>query len=411
VLGNVTFDDVTVQGVNQLNLSAGPDFTANLAYLQVRAGDVASHIHLDTGNNETYDLIVGDDAKFVQVSSTGNIIMSSYDGNNSHIMTLDTDGNLILPNGSSIIRSVGNSSLDPLNPNVSTMIFTPDPGYSSQSLVLDPTAPGHIHLRAPGANIDEPSANIFLGGEESSFEVGYYTGSAPNLFIHSGNNTWTFDNTGSFVFPGAGVTMDGQNNSLLTSGLANVTIGTFVQGADGGVSWEYQGDGSGNSSYGAVGLDTAGTANTANLQFKVQLVADQGNVSTNKEWIFNTAGNLTAPGAITATGKIGYANGGTATQTGTGQGVTLNQLTGQITLGKSSWNVGDTEVFNISCNKIANTDYVMAQVINSSEASFFNTVAYPFTPVANSIRVQVTAVVTSTATPVVQYLIMKAATS
>jgi hypothetical protein len=82
--------------------------------------------------------------------------------------------------------------LDPINPNVSTMILTPDPGYSSQSLVLDPTAPGHIHLRAPGANIDEPYANIFLGGENSSFEVGYYNGSAPNVFIHSNNNTWTF---------------------------------------------------------------------------------------------------------------------------------------------------------------------------------------------------------------------------
>jgi hypothetical protein len=81
------------------------------------------------------------------------------------------------------------------------MILTPDAGYSSQSLVLDPTLPGHIHLRAPSANIDEPLANIFLGGEESSFDVGYYNGSAPNLYIHSGNNTWTFNNSGSLQLP------------------------------------------------------------------------------------------------------------------------------------------------------------------------------------------------------------------
>jgi len=108
--------------------------------------------------------------------------------------------------------------------------------------------------------------------------------------------TWTFDNTGSFIFPGAGVSMDGQTNLLLTSGIANATINTFVQGADGGVSWEYQGDGEdANTSYGAVGLDTAGTANTANLQFKVQLVADQGDSSTNKEWLYDTSGTLTFP--------------------------------------------------------------------------------------------------------------------
>lgn len=131
-----------------------------------------------------------------------------------------------------------------------------------------------------------------------------------NVNINAGASTWTFDNTGSFVFPGGGVTMDGQNNALLTSGLANVTIGTFVQGADGGVNWEYQGDGSGNSSYGAVGLDTGGTANTANLQFKVQLVADQGNASTNKEWLFDTSGNLTLPGNTTV--STNNATGGAA---------------------------------------------------------------------------------------------------
>jgi hypothetical protein len=111
--GNVTFDDITVQGVNQLNLSAGADFTANLAYVRVRSGDVASHIHVDTGNNEAYDLIVGDDAKFVQVSSTGNIIMSSYDSANttSYVWNFGIDGNLKLPAGGDIVDSTGTSVL------------------------------------------------------------------------------------------------------------------------------------------------------------------------------------------------------------------------------------------------------------------------------------------------------------
>jgi hypothetical protein len=219
--GNVTFDDVTVQGDNsQLELSAGPEFTANLAYVRVRAGDVASHIHFDTGNNEAYDLIVGNDQKFVQVSSTGNIIMSSYDGNISYEMTLDTTGNLILAGGNSVIQSIANSSSEPLYPNVSTMVFTPDALLSSQSLVLDPTGPSHIHLRAPGANIDEPDANIFLGGEDSSFEVGYYNGNVPNLYIHSGGNTWTFDTAGNLVLP---------QGSIITNNIPPVTFDILFQ--------------------------------------------------------------------------------------------------------------------------------------------------------------------------------------
>jgi hypothetical protein len=303
--GNVTFDDVTVQGDNQLNLSAGPDFTANLAYLQVRAGDVASHIHLDTGNNEAYDLIVGDDAKFVQVSSTGNIIMSSYDSGNttSYIWTLDTTGNLILAGGNSVIQSVANSSLDPLNPNVSTMRFVPDSGYSSQSLVLDPTLPGHIHLRAPGANIDEPYANIFLGGEESSFEVGYHNGNAPNVFIHSGGNTWTFDNGGNLVFPrdAAGntdpiLTITGGANPRILSedaslaGPANLEItalNTIFTGSSGSAIKIYADDGE--------------IGSTANLQ-----IWTNSGGNTEYSWTFGDDGNLTLPGNSFA---VNYANG------------------------------------------------------------------------------------------------------
>ncbi len=403
--GNVTFDDITIQGVNQLNLSYDPLATANLAYLQVRGGDVASHIHLDTGNNSAYDLFVGNDDKYVQVSSTGNIIMSSYDSNTSqYIWTLDTTGNLILADGNSIIRSVANSSLDPINPNVSTMVFTPDSGYSSQSLVLDPTAPGHIHLRAPGANIDEPLANIFLGGEDSSFEVGYYNGSAPNVFIHSGGNTWTFDNGGNLT-----------TSSNLVISPSGIGTGTAIAQTDAPLQIAST-DANGSASIGWYENPT-GPGNVVQValnQTGGSMTVTTGDyANTTYVWDFDNTGNLTLPtgGELHATGKIGYTSGGTATQTGTGQGVTLNQLTGQITLAKNSWNAGDLEVFILSCNKVANTDYVMAQAINSVESTFFNVVAYPYTPLANSIQIQVNAVQASTVAPVIQYFIMKAATS
>jgi hypothetical protein len=409
--------------------------------------------------------------------------------------TFDNTGNLILAGGNSIIRSVANSSLDPINPNVSTMVLTPDPGYSSQSLVLDPTAPGHIHLRAPSANIDEPLANIFLGGEDSSFEVGYYNGSAPNVFIHSGGNTWEFLNDGNLVFPrdavgntdpflritgGASPRILSEDVSL--AGPANLEItalNTIFTGSSGSAIKIYADDGEigstanlqlwtnsgGNTEYSwtfgddgnlttssnlvispsGIGTGTAIAQSDAPLQIAstdangsasigwygnptgpgnvVQVALNQtggsmtvvtGDYSdTTYVWDFDAAGNLTLPtgGELHATGKIGYTSGGTATQSGTGQGVTLNQLTGQITMFKSSWNAGDTEVFNISCNKIANADYVMAQTIGTAEASYFNTVAYPYTPLANSIRVQVTALETATTAPIVQFFIMKAATS
>ena len=210
--GNVTFDDNIVIGTGDefgstgLFLAPGNGSIANSAvqYLRVRGGDAPTHIHLDTGNNQFYDQYFGDDAKYVklELGDAGNVVIGTDDANgNQYNWSFTSDGNLILADGNSIITSIANSSLDPLNPNVSTMVFTPDQNYTSQSLVIDPTGPSHIHLRAPGANIDEPSANIFLGGEASSFEVGYYNGAAPNVYIHSGGNTWTFDTIGSLNLP------------------------------------------------------------------------------------------------------------------------------------------------------------------------------------------------------------------
>jgi hypothetical protein len=349
--GNVTFSNVTVQGDNNaLNLSAGADFTANLAYLQVRAGDVASHIHFDTGNSQAYDLFVGNDDKYVQVSSTGNIIMSSYDGNTSYIMTLDNTGDLILAGGSSIIRSVANSSLDPINPNVSTMIFTPDPGYSSQSLVLDPTLPGHIHLRAPGANIDEPLANIFLGGETSSFEIGYHNGNAPNAFIHSGGNTWEFLNDGNLVFPRDDsngdpiLTIVGGANPGITStdislaGPANLDIisnYTKFTGSSGEAITIYPNDGE--------------ISGDANIQIWSNLAGN-----TQYSWTFGNDGMLTVPyeGAIRSVDDTiilqSYDSGNSISRNmrlGTNGGLFLEQ-TGLIPINNRTWLTIDPNVGN-----------------------------------------------------------------
>jgi hypothetical protein len=245
--------------------------------------------------------------------------------------TFGNDGNLILANGNSIVRSVANSSLDPINPNVSTMVLIPDSVYSSQSLVLDPTAPGHIHLRAPSANIDEPLANIFLGGETSSFEVGYYNGSAPNVFIHSGGNTWKFLNDGILVFPrdtGPNTTdpilnIIGGANPTITStdasvaGPANLGISalnTIFTGSSGDAIKIYPDDGEigstgnlqiwansgGNTEYSW----TFGNDGVLTLPQGSQ-ISETANTSVNitantNTWAFGVDGNLTLPGDLVA---------------------------------------------------------------------------------------------------------------
>jgi len=309
--GNVTFDDNIVIGTGDefgstgLFLAPGNGSIANSAvqYLRVRGGDAPTHIHLDTGNNQFYDQYFGDDAKYVklELGDAGNVVIGTDDANgNQYNWSFTSDGNLILADGNSIITSVANSSLDPNNANVSTMVFTPDQNYTSQSLVIDPTGPSHIHLRAPGANIDEPDANIFLGGEDSSFEVGYYNGAAPNLFVHSGGNTWTFDTTGILVFPrdtGPNTTdpiltiTGGANPKILSedaseTGPANLEItalNTIFTGSSGSAIKIYPDDGE--------------VASDGNLQ----IWANSGG-NTEYSWTFGTDGTLTLPGNLVING-------------------------------------------------------------------------------------------------------------
>jgi hypothetical protein len=309
--GNVTFDNNIVIGTGDefggdgLFLAPGNASIANSAvqYLRVRGGDYPTHIHLDTGNNQYYDQYFGADGRYVKLEANGNVVINADDYlGNSATWTLTTDGNLILAGGNSVIQSIANSSLDPTLPNVSTMVLTPDPGYSTQSLVLDPTAPGHIHLRAPGANIDEPNANIFLGGEESSFEVGYYNGSAPNLFIHSNNNTWMFDIDGNITFPrdGSNISTDpylkilgGPSPQILSedaslAGPANLAIVTDYLNLSGST---------GNRI--AIYADNGEIGTEANMVLYTNL-ANPGNIVS---WKLDTTGNLTLPGNLVIAGN------------------------------------------------------------------------------------------------------------
>jgi hypothetical protein len=156
--------------------------------------------NIDGFNNFGFEMPAGNG--FAILANTGN---SQW--------TFGTDGNLVLP-GTGTINNQTNSSLDPTTPTASTMVLTPDSNYLYQALVLDPTSPGHIHLRSPatsGGNIDQPTANIFLGGELSSFEVGASYGDVPNVFIHSGGNTWTFGTDGNLTTPGVAGNITGAN--------------------------------------------------------------------------------------------------------------------------------------------------------------------------------------------------------
>lgn len=81
-------------------------------------------------------------------------------------------------------------------------------GFGGQYLIVDPTSPNHIHLRA-GGPIDEAAGQLILGGEKANVTVRNQTDSfvenhqvIVNTEDNNGNHyTWTFGPSGNIIFP------------------------------------------------------------------------------------------------------------------------------------------------------------------------------------------------------------------
>lgn len=75
---------------------------------------------------------------------------------------------------------------------------------NNQYLVVDPTQPNHIHLRA-GGSIDNSSSDLFIGGEKNFVKVSDSTDTVTirtTLTAEGDTNyDWTFDNFGKLTFP------------------------------------------------------------------------------------------------------------------------------------------------------------------------------------------------------------------
>jgi hypothetical protein len=108
----------------------------------------------------------------------------------------------------SIIQSTSASSGD--GNGYTTLTLQPDTSLATdQYVVLDPTTPNHIHIRAGGI-IDSSSAYLYLGGEKSNVVVRNLDNSFNekhwvqiNSQTGSTQYTWTFDDDGKLNMPGA----------------------------------------------------------------------------------------------------------------------------------------------------------------------------------------------------------------
>ena len=240
----------------------------------------------------------------------------------------------VTANNDGRIEWMGNSSGD--GGGYTTLTLTPDTTVNDQVLVLDPTAPGHIHLRAPGigGNVEQPTANIFLGPENTNFEITAQYGNAPQARIHSGGYTWTFGNDGNLALPGNTSNINYANGISILDGYATISS----QYLSNITSQSYNDFVTGNY-YNASTLDIDYTAYTGasllnfDIAYQAPLTANIGisvgavntpliqananivltaNSGTPQTWTFGTDGNLTLPANMIVSGNVNFLGTDTA---------------------------------------------------------------------------------------------------
>jgi hypothetical protein len=183
---------------------------------EIRLDGQALSINLQTTDNLQFQ-----SGQNLNLRSIGQYPVRIYTDNNTNMWEFDSAGSLTLPSEGKIygiglgpagdrsgyISWAGNTSGDGFGYN--TMRLVPDlQGLedADQYIILDPTSPGHIHIRAGGTQ-DNSQAILFFGGENSHVKID--SGPNPPVTIAANNKVWAFGANGSLTFPNSSVQTGG----------------------------------------------------------------------------------------------------------------------------------------------------------------------------------------------------------
>jgi hypothetical protein len=180
------FENLNIEAVDSVNIQG-----TNGVTLQTSANDGSVRIETNA-NQEIKEWTFDADGN---LTAPGNIEANEIDASNVIAESITLKANTQLSGDESKILSVANSSGD--GQGYTTLRLIPDDTIESfdQYLIIDPTNPNHIHIRA-GGTIDNSDAALILGGEVSHFAV--YSGENPTVGITANNYSFAF---GEFGYP------------------------------------------------------------------------------------------------------------------------------------------------------------------------------------------------------------------
>jgi hypothetical protein len=187
-------DEISIDGTGlTVSVSSTQDFS-------VAVGDDISLVA-----NDEIDVYAGDNISFI----------SNYGSETQYEWRMENNGTLEFP-ARGRLRNPANSSGD--GNGYDTFHIIPDFNRYEydQYLIVDPTSPNHIHLRAGGAQ-DYSNAELILGGERAHVKVAD-SGGTVEIQAKQADDSWTYQN----IDPAGGVVF------VVDTELAEPDLGDFM---------------------------------------------------------------------------------------------------------------------------------------------------------------------------------------
>lgn len=326
------------------------------------------------------------------INFEANTVVNIYtdSGNNAFQWQFGDDGILNLAGGNSTIQSIANNAGD--SSGLSTLNLVPDSTTGDDRyIIVDPTGPNHIHIRAGGVQ-DGSNSLLFLGGEQAYTRIDDFNHEVQIGAYDSANTAgyyWSFDNTGTLTIPGNLVasgaspapslsgfsslsavdSMTVGSNAVMLSSSGNITV-------TGTVSADIFSTSDGGLTHSGTGLGINADAGKS-----VYLSADFGNIN----WNFGADGNLTLPGNTFA---VNYSNG---TQVSLGSsygdsnvttllssfGSNTITTTGNISVGNITGNTNGFAIGYLNIPQVAASNATLA--LGDAGKHYYSTTAGNFT--------------------------------
>jgi hypothetical protein len=319
---------------------------------------------LDFSTQFTLNDNIGTSATDVSVSALAQSVVTGLtDSLNARVRYVDTSG-MLAP----YLREVDTASLSSRIDLKAPLASPPLTGSATITNTTDITLGSESALRVGGAS---NSTNITLGEYSSVLGIqGRNNGASANIFLQplgggvsigdgalTGNRAVAVNNTGAGTGDYASIEI--RNGSAGTDALRLYTTGTGFTP-------------SGSNGQDAVAI-TSGTGISGGMSIGTLANATFRVFSNNVErWVLDGSGNTIITGKFTSSGGgLGYSTGagGTVTQaTSKSTGVTLNKLSGQITMNNASLAANGEKVFTLTNSFIEATDVVVVCLGSSVSA-------------------------------------------